>query len=204
MSEVDGALLAYRDQPSNWSFDGAYRYVSSWLRVTSSAIVRGYPALDPQFDVADVCSEGTVALFHAARRYVYFCGECGRSFVHGGDLEQHGVRAHRRRGCAGVLPISRFAQESARLAMRRTANRLVTPYDLDDELEVSVDPRAAERLEVVTGLLRSDVDMVGDLYGRLQRQLAGVERTVREQVVAYLLEEVEVHVDLDSRERLAC
>ena len=176
MDTVDGALLAYRDHPTNLTFDRAYRPLCGWLHATAGSIVRSYPALDPSVDSDDVCSEGTLALFHAARRYVYFCGECGKVFLHGGDLDRHGVCVHRRCGCASTLSISQFSRESARLAMRRTANRLVTPYDLDDELEVSFDARTTERLTAVE-----------DLYGRLRDRLEGMEASVREQVVAYLL-----------------
>jgi hypothetical protein len=46
---------------------------------------------------------------------------------------------HRRRGVAALVSLSTFSQTSARLAMKRTARRLVRPEILEPDVETGID-----------------------------------------------------------------
>lgn len=153
-------LLAYRANPSDLRFNRLYRAAHPWLISTGISTVRRYSNLSVSGALDDVVNEGALALSTSARRFVHFCGDCGRVFVHGRDLSLHAMSDHRRRGAAGAVTLDTFARTSARLVMKRTARRLYRPETLTEWIEdVPSDVDEEERvvLEIMISRLQERV-----------------------------------------------
>lgn len=152
---MEAELRSYRANPTDARFAAVYRVAKPWLRSAAIATVSRYPSLTVSGAVDDVVVEGALALSTSARRFVYLC-ECGRAFVHRSDLAGHQREVHRRRGGC-LVSLSRFARTSARLAMKRTARRIVRPEILDPDVEpVGIDGEAEARVvfEVLVASVR--------------------------------------------------
>lgn len=128
-------LIRYRAEPTNRNFKSLYDVSRDWIRIVAGATVKSYHGLKSA-DFDDVANEGLLSFANAARRFVYFCPRCGDAFLHRRSLVRHCREAHRVRGVAELVSISKFAQVNSRLAMKRTARRLLRPEVLVDDLEV--------------------------------------------------------------------
>ena len=148
------ALERYRAHPTDAEFASVYHAIEPWLHRTSRAIVRSYSGLDVRTDGEDVKNEGAIALANATRRYVYLC-DCGQAFLSRRTLHDHSIEHHARRGGAELVGIETFAKTSARLAMKRTAHRLVTPYVLQEDIDLGADEKAVARMEFAALLQRA-------------------------------------------------
>jgi hypothetical protein len=136
---MEAELRAYRANPTDRRFADVYRVASPWLKSTGISTIRTYRGLTVSGALDDVALEGALSLSRSARRFVYFCETCGRAFVHSRDLSAHSMSEHRRRGVAALVSLSTFSQTSARLAMKRTARRLVRPEILEPDVETGID-----------------------------------------------------------------
>lgn len=173
---LEAYLRRYRAKPNDRTFAAVYGAGLSWLRAVAGHTVKQYPSLCLDIDLDYVANEGALALSRAARRYLYFCPECGEAFLQRRDLVAHGANTHRIRGASELVTLGTFAQANARLAMRRTARRLCYPEDLtdrialegvDDGLETRVLLRllvesaekrlCAEAVDLLSRILSSDV-----------------------------------------------
>lgn len=153
---MERELRAYRAEPTDVRFADVYRVVRPWLRSAGIATIRKYSSLTVSGSLDDVMVEGALSISSAARRFVYLC-DCGRAFVHLSDLAKHQREEHRRRGGCELVTLSRFATTSARLAMKRTAFRLVRPEILDPDVEPrGIDGEAEARVvfEVLVSSVR--------------------------------------------------
>jgi hypothetical protein len=160
---MERELRAYRANPTDARFVAVYRIAQPWLRSAAIATVGRYHNLTISGAVDDVVLEGALAISSSARRFVYLC-DCGRAFVHVSDLAKHQRETHLRRGGCEVVSLERFVTTSARLAMKRTARRIVRPEILDPEVESTefdgLDPcraRAEVEARVVFAVLVSSV-----------------------------------------------
>lgn len=155
---MERELRAYRANPTDARFAAVYHIARPWLRSAAIATVCRYPNLTVSGAVDDVALEGALAISSAARRFVYLCGGCGRAFVELSSLGSHQRTEHRRRGGCELVSLSKFAQTSARLAMRRTARRIVRPEILDPDAEpiYGIDGEAEARVvfEVLVATVR--------------------------------------------------
>lgn len=133
-------LRSYRANPTDVSFGRLYSAAYPWLKSVGISSVRKYRSLSMDGALDDVVNEGALALSVSARRFTFFCPDCDRVFVNGGDLSRHAMRAHGRRGAGGLVSLSQFARTSARLAMKRTARRLHRPEIPTDEIDREVAP----------------------------------------------------------------
>lgn len=124
------ALRAYRADPTDRKFRHVYDIYKPWLRATGISHVRKIPPLNPGKDLDDVVVEGALAMSRAARRFVWFCRTCGEAFFRYGRLCDHAREVHRIRGNAGLVELATFCECSARMAMGRTARRLVRPLEV--------------------------------------------------------------------------
>lgn len=135
---MESELLAYRANPTNRRFETLYNTARPWLKSTGILTVKKYNALSVSGALDDVVNEGALALSVSARRFSYFCGDCGRVFVHGRDLTGHVMSEHGRRGASGLVSLATFSKTSARLAMKRTARRLYRPEIPSPDIEEPV------------------------------------------------------------------
>lgn len=166
---MERELRAYRANPTDRRFAAVYRVAEPWIRSTGAYVLRGYRELSASAALDDLAVEGALAISRSARRFVYLCGDCGAAFVHARDLGAHNREVHRRRGVATVS-LATFAKTSARLAMKRTARRLVRAEVLDPDIDLGVDDRAE-----ATILLEVLVRSVGDrLWARAREDLRAI------------------------------
>lgn len=135
---MESELRAYRANPTDRRFSDVYRVASPWLKSSGLRILGGYRCLCTSGSIDDLIVEGALSLSRSARRFVYFCSDCGQAFVHVVDLSAHRREVHRRRGVASVS-LSTFSRTSANLAMRRTARRLVRPEIPKSDIELGID-----------------------------------------------------------------
>lgn len=170
---MERELRAYRANPTDARFAEVYRLARPWLTTVSETTVRRYTtALSISGSAEDVAVEGAVAISAAARRFVYLCEDCGRAFVHVSDLGAHQRKEHRRRGACALVSLKKFALTSARLAMKRTARRLVRSSECLVPAPEEVDLDVEER--IVFGM------MLDRVRGRLTaRTLEALEALLR-------------------------
>lgn len=122
------SLRNYRANPSNSTFNVVAKEYKSWLRGAGIYTIRKFPALygdDSAID--DLTNEGLLELSKSARRFIWFCRRCGRAFIQHRDLVEHAREEHAVRGKTELVRLATFAECSARLAMNRTARRMITP-----------------------------------------------------------------------------
>jgi hypothetical protein len=172
---MEAELRAYRSDPTDARFADVYRVARPWLRSVGIATVRRYSNLTVSGSLDDVVVEGALAISNATRRFVYLCGGCGRAFVHLSSLTTHQRERHRRRGNGELVSLSKFVRTSARLAMKRTARRIVRPEVLDPDVEPVVDGEAEARIvfEVLVAGVRERLSAwaVVNLENLLRRDL---------------------------------
>jgi hypothetical protein len=149
---MEQELLRYRANPTNANFNTVYRRALPWLRNVSSAVIRRYRNLSVTSDMEDLVTEGALSMSRAAVRFVYMCPVCPEVHLYRRDVAAHLRRDHRLRGAAYV-GLETFAQCSARLAIKRTARRLLTP-DMD-EVEEATAVDAGVEADVLLNLLVS-------------------------------------------------
>ena len=129
-------LRAYRANPTEARFNDVYHVARPWLKATGISTLKTYPSLSISGSLDDVVIEGALALSRSSRRFVYLCDVCGAAVVHLSDLDAHQRDEHRVRGGLPLVGLSKFSKTSARLAMKRTARRLLRPEILEPEPEV--------------------------------------------------------------------
>lgn len=159
---METTLRAYRANPTDSRFADVYRVARPWLKAAGISTIRNYPSLSISGSLDDVVVEGALALSRSSRRFVYLCDACGAAKLHLADLGAHQREEHRTRGGLPLVGLSTFAQTSARLAMKRTARRLLRPEILEEEPETveaclrpSEDVEAAVLFQVFVRQLRS-------------------------------------------------
>lgn len=132
------ALTLYRSNPTNGNFRRVHTVAWPWVRRTANNAVSRYATLGA-VDADDVANEGLLALSNAARRFVHYCPRCGDAFILKSGLERHAMEAHRLRGISPLVGIEKFSCMNSKLAMKRTANRLICIDEiLVDEIDKSV------------------------------------------------------------------
>ena len=134
----DQLLLNYRANPTNRTFSEVHRAYQPWLRANGMWTLRQFPTLSPEGELDDLTNEGLLAISRSARRFVFFCATCGRAFVQASDLSAHAAEDHRVRGSAAnvsLVSLGKFAEVSAKLAMKRTAARMLTPEIPEEDVD---------------------------------------------------------------------
>ena len=126
------ALINYRADPNNRSFSKVCQIYRPWLRMNGMWTLNKFPTLSPTGDLDDLTNEGLLAISRSARRYVFFCTVCGKAFIQKVDLSNHAMIEHRIRGAASLVSLKTFVEVSAKLAMKRTAQRLIKPEEILD------------------------------------------------------------------------
>jgi hypothetical protein len=191
-------LRAYRADPTDARFAAVYHVASPWLKSAGISTIKTYPTLSFAGDLDDVVLEGAFALARSARRFVYLCADCGRAFVDlggGRGFIAHQRKEHRVRGGYPLVGLATFASTSARLAMKRTARRLLRPEVLEPELEAVEaalrpydDVEAAMLFEILVQRVRERLTARArvNLEILLRREVLGPEDVadLREQVAA--------------------
>jgi hypothetical protein len=133
---MEAELRAYRANPTDSRFSDVFHVARPWLKATGISTLRTYPSLSISGSLDDVVLEGALALSRSTRRFVYICDECGKAVIHLADLGAHQRAEHRVRGGVPLVALSTFSKTSARLAMKRTARRLLRPEVLEPEPEI--------------------------------------------------------------------
>lgn len=177
-------LRAYRANPTDGRFGDVYRVARPWLKAAGISTLKTYPSLSISGSLDDVVLEGALALSRSARRFVYLCDSCGAAKIHLSDLDAHQRNEHRVRGGLPLVGLSTFSQTSARLAMKRTARRLLRPEILEEEPEtVEACLRPAEDVEAA---------MLFEVFvRRLRMRLSARARTNLELLLANNLADVD-------------
>lgn len=142
-------LAAFRADPTSRNLLRLNSIATPWLRGRASQVISRYRRLTTVNDGDDLVNEGLLNLTRAARRYVALCPTCRRAFLRLDSLFGHLRDEHRVLGVStNFVTLQRFCQESARLAMKRAARRLVTVDFVDSELaETGIDDEFSRRIE---------------------------------------------------------
>jgi hypothetical protein len=123
------SLRNYRANPSNRTFQRVAAEYRPWLYSSGMKTLNRFPTLSAGNCLDDLTNEGLLALSVSARRFVWFCRRCGEAFIQHGDLTAHAAVEHGVRGGVQLVKLDQFAECSARLAMRRTARRMLRPEE---------------------------------------------------------------------------
>jgi hypothetical protein len=181
---MEAVLRAYRANPTDARFGDVFRVARPWLKATGISTLKTYPSLSLSGSLDDVVLEGALALSRSTRRFIYLCDSCGAAKIHLSDLAAHQREEHRVRGALPLVGLSTFSRTSARLAMKRTARRLLRPEILDEEPEVveaclrpAEDVEAAMIFEVFVRRLRTRLSAraLANLELLLASDLEGVD-----------------------------
>lgn len=128
-------LISYRAQPTNLNLSRLYRASRPWLYSQAGHITSRYRDLTLGNDGDDLVNEGMLSMTNAVRRFMWQCPLCRIPFVRRAKLLDHAREVHRLRGePRKLVPLFVFARWSARLAMQRTATRILmrdVPYGPD-------------------------------------------------------------------------
>jgi len=180
VEEPERALLRYRSDPTDRNFRPVAAHYRPWLVARGVSARRSFGSANVLAEVDDAVNEGLLALSRAARRYVYLC-PCGRTFLERRAVRRHGREEHRVRGPVELVELPHFCEETARLAVRRTFSKSVSPeYRLDDPADLDrrlgVDLGVEDRLLLDLALRRAGERLRGEALVLLRRALLAEDR----------------------------
>jgi hypothetical protein len=117
-------LIKYRANPTNENFNSLVKEYTPWLNATAIITLKKFPSISDTY-LDDLFNEGLISIHNSARRFMWVCNCCDKSFIHLSDLNKHAKEFHSMRGNVKLIKISKYTEYLVKMNMKRFLIRII-------------------------------------------------------------------------------